>query len=43
LVLVAGDTGLRWGVTGLRARRVKPFRGRVDVVEAVIQVVSLLT
>ena len=39
MVLVAGYTGLRWGeMTGLRARRVEPLRGRIEVVEAVTEV-----
>jgi integrase len=39
MVLVAGYTGVRWGeLTGLRARRVDPLRGRIEVVEAVTEV-----
>jgi integrase len=39
MVLVAGYTGLRWGeLTGLRARRVEPLRGRIEVVVAVTEV-----
>ena len=39
MVLVAGYTGLRWGeLTGLRAHRVDPLRGRIKVVEAVTEV-----
>ena len=39
LVLVLGYTGLRWGeVTALRARRLDPLRGRIEVAEAVADV-----
>jgi integrase len=39
LVLVLGYSGLRWGeVAGLRARRVDPLRGRIEVVESVADV-----
>ena len=39
LVLVLGYTGLRWGeVAAIRVRRVDPLRGRIAIVESVVDV-----
>jgi integrase len=39
LVLVLGYTGLRWGeAAAIRVRRVDPLRGRIEIVEAVVDV-----